>query len=193
MPDLKALTNRRMKSPNLSRGAIDLLGENGYSFKSKDGKVTIKRSNSFMGAIVLLFVTLFLSIPVFSAGAIYGVILIGGVVGAIVIRKIFFAKRSSLSIDLNNNTFTAIVGTYYQEDQPLTMISAITLQSQFIDEYTTAARNSVEEYLVSIRIQLITKEEVTLFQLKSEQSEPTDEVNEVYAMLENAVKGAKAA
>ncbi|WP_424962679.1 hypothetical protein [Ekhidna sp.] len=182
-----------MKSPNLSRGAIDLLGENGYSFKSKDGKVTIKRRNSYMGAIVLLFVTLFLSIPVFSAGAIYGVILIGGVVGAIVIRKIFFAKRSSLSIDLTNNTFTAIVGTYYQEDQPLTMISAITLQSQFIDEYTTAARNSVEEYLVSIRIQLITKEEVTLFQLKSEQSEPTEEVNEVYAMLENAVKGAKAA
>lgn len=182
-----------MKSPNLSRGAIDLLGENGYSFKSKDGKITIKRRNSYMGAIVLLFVTLFLSIPVFSAGAIYGVILISSVVGAIVIRKIFFAKRSSLTIDLNNNTFTAIVGTYYQEDQPLTMISAITLQSQFIDEYTTAARNSVEEYLVSIRIQLITKEEITLFQLKSDQSEPTEEVNEVYAMLENAVKGAKAA
>lgn len=182
-----------MKSPNLSRGAIDLLGENGYSFKSKDGKVTIKRRNSYMGTIVLLFVTLFLSIPVFSAGTIYGIILIGGVVGAIVIRRIFFAKKSSLTIDLNNNTFTAIVGTYYQEDQPLTMISAITLQSQFIDEYTTAARNSVEEYLVSIRIQLITKEEVTLFQLKSEQSEPTEEVNEVYGLLENAVKGAKAA
>ena len=90
-------------------------------------------------------------------------------------------------------TFTAIVGTYHQEDQPLTMISAITLHSQFVDEYTTAARNSVEEYLVSIRIQLITKEEVTLFNLKSDQSEPTEEINEVYTMLEDMVKRAKAA
>ena len=146
-----------------------------------------------MGAVVLIFVTLFLSIPVFSAGVIYGIILIGGVLGAILIARLYFAKKSSLSIDLNNNTFTAIVETYYQEDQPLSMISAITLQSKFIDEYTTAARNSIEEHLISIRIQLITKEEVTLFQFKSEHSEPSAEINEVYAMLENAVKGAKAA
>lgn len=96
-------------------------------------------------------------------------------------------------IDLNQNTFTAIIGTYYQEDQPLKMISAITLQSTFVDEYTTAARNSVEEYLISIRIQLITKEELTLFHLKSDQSEPTAEINEIYSLLEDSVKGAKAA
>lgn len=182
-----------MESPNLSRGAIDLLGENGYSFKSKDGKITIKHRVGYMGAIVLLFVTLFLAIPVFSAGIIYGVALIVVVVGFIIIKRLFFSKKSSLTIDLNNKTFTAIVGTYYQEDKPLTMISAITLQSTFIDEYTTAARNSIEEYLVSIRIQLITKEEITLFQLKSDQSEPTPEVNEVYSLLEDTVKNAKAA
>lgn len=182
-----------MKSPNLSQEAIDLLGENSYSFKSKEGKISIKRRSSYMGAIVLLFVTLFLSIPVFSAGVIYGVILIGGVLGAIIITKIYFSKKSSLTIDSNNNTFTAIVGTYYQEDQPLSMISAITLQSKFIDEYTTAARNSIEEYLISIRIQLITKEEITLFEFKSEHSEPSAQINEVYALLEDAVKGAKAA
>ncbi len=180
-----------MKSPNLSKGAVLLLEENGYSFKSKDGKVNIKRRSGFMGAIVLLFVTLFLSIPVFSAGTIYGVILIGGVLGAIMIRRIFFTQKSSLTIDLNQKTFTAIVGTYHQEDQSLKMISAIKLNSKFVDEYTTAARNSVEEYLVSIAIQLITKEEITLFHLKSEQSEPTAEVNELYEFLENVVKEAK--
>ena len=180
-----------MKSPNLSKGAVHLLEENGYSFKSKDGKIIIKRRSSYMGAIVLLFVTLFLSIPVFSAGTIYGVILIGGVLGAIIIRKIFFSQKSSLTIDLNQKTFTAIVGTYYQEDQSLKMISAIKLSSKFVDEYTTAARNSVEEHLISIAIQLITKEELTLFHLKSEQSEPTPEVNELYDLLENVVKNAK--
>jgi len=182
-----------MKSPNLSKGAIDLLEENNYSFKSKDGKVTIKRRYSYMGAFVLLFVTLFLSIPVFSAGTIYGVVLIGGVIGAIVIRRLFFTQKSNLTINLYSKTFTAIVGTYHQEDQPLKMISAITMHSQFVDEYTTAAKNSVEEYLVSIRIQLITKEELTLLQLKSNQSEPTEEINEIYAMLEGLVKEAKAA
>lgn len=180
-----------MKSPNLSKKAIDLLEENGYSFKSKDGKITIKHRSGYMGAIVLLFITLFLSIPVFSIGTIYGVILIGGVVGGIFIRKIYFAKKSSLTIDRNQNTFTAIIGTYYQEDQPLKMISSITLKSTFVDEYTTAARNSVEEYLISIKMQLITKEEIELFHLKSDQSEPTAEINEIYSLLEDSVKSAK--
>ncbi|SNS46652.1 hypothetical protein SAMN05421640_0266 [Ekhidna lutea] len=182
-----------MKSPNLSQRAIDLLGENGYSFKSRDGKIIIKHRTGIMGIVVLLFVTIFLSIPVFSAGVIYGVILIVGVIATIVIKRIFFSQKSSLTIDLENNTFTAIIGTYHQENQPLKMISTITLHSQFIDEYTTAARNSVEEYLISIRVQLITKEELTLFQLKSEQSEPTPEVNEVYSLLEESVKSAKVA
>ncbi len=181
-----------MQSPNLSRKAIDLLGENGYSFKSKDGIISIKKRSGFMGAIVLLFVTLFLSIPVFSAGTIYGLVLIGVVVGTIVIRRIYFAKRSSLQINLNTQKFTAKVGTYFQEDQPLGMISEIVLNSKFVDEYTTAARNSVEEYLISISIHLISKEQVTLFQIKSDQSEPTEEINEIYGLLENAVKQAKA-
>ena len=182
-----------MQSPNLSRKAIDLLGENGYSFKSKDGKISIKRRSGFMGPVVLLFVTLFLSIPVFSAGTVYGLTLIGVVVGAILIRRIYFAKKSSLEIDLNTKKFTAKVGTYYQEDQPLGIIAQITLNSKFIDEYTTAARNSVEEYLISISIHLISKEQVTLFQIKSDQSEPTEEINEIYNLLENTVKEAKAA
>ena len=182
-----------MKSPNLSKEAIRFLEENGYSFRSKDGKIIFKRRVAYMGAIVLLFVTLFLSIPVFAAGAIYGIILIGGVVGAIVIRRVYFTPKSNLLIDLNANTFTAIIGTYHQEDQSLKMISTITMESKFIDEYTTAARNSVEEHLISIKVQLITKEDVTLFQLKSEQSEPTKEINELYALLEDAVKSAKTA
>ena len=182
-----------MKSPYLSQKAIDLLGENGYSFKSKDNQIIIKHRVGIMGAVVLLFVTVFLSIPLFAAGIVYGVGLIACVLGVLIIRRIFFSNKSSLTINLDHKTFTAIVGTYHQEDQPLKMISAITLQSTFVDEYTTAARNSVEEYLVSIRIQLITKEEITLLQLKSDQSEPTDEVNEVYGLLEGTVKSAKAA
>ncbi|MEP1034045.1 hypothetical protein [Ekhidna sp.] len=183
-----------MKSPNLSREAIHFLEENGYSFRVKDGsKVIFKRRIAYMGAIVLLFVTLFLSVPVFAAGLVYGIFLLAGVLGAIMIKRIYFTKKSNLTIDLNAKTFTAIIGTYYQEDQSLKMISTITMESEFIDEYTTAARNSVEEYLISIKIHLITKEEVILFRLKSEQSEPTPEINEVYTLLEEAVKSAKAA
>lgn len=182
-----------MKSPNLSRNAIDVLEENGYSFRTKDSRILFKKRTGIMGAIVLLFITLFLAIPVFSIGIIYGIGLIGVVIGIILIRRIYFTQKSSLLIDFGEKTFTAIIGTYYQEDQPLKMISSISLQSKFVDEYTTAARNSVEEHLISIKMQLITKEEVTLFELKSEQSEPTAEINEIYSLLEQSVKEAKAA
>lgn len=180
-----------MKSPNLSKEAIHFLEENGYSFRLKDSKIVFKRRVGYMGAIVLLFVTLFLSIPLFSVGVIYGVLLFGGVLGAIMIRRIYFTKKSKLVIDLLEKTFTAIIDTYYQEDQSLKMISTITMESKFVDEYTTAARNSIEEYLISITIQLITKEDLVLFKLKSEQSEPTPEINELYGLLEEIVKSAK--
>ncbi len=180
-----------MISPNLSKEAVRFLEENGYSFRLKDNQIQFKRRIGYMGSIVLLFVTLFLSIPVFSVGVIYGIILIGGVIGAIMIRRIYFTKKSKLIIDLDANTFTAIIDTYYQEDQSLKMISTITMESKFIDEYTTAARNSVEEHLISIKVQLITKEILTLFRLKSDQSEPTPVINEIYALLEDVIKNAK--
>lgn len=181
-----------MKDHTLSREAHDVLEDNGYHFKSEDNIITIKHSSGIMGVVVLLIITLFLSIPVFSAGAIYGIGLIVIVVGFVMIKRIYFSKRSKLIIDKNKNTFSAIVGTYHEDDLPLGMISSIVLHSQYVDKYVTAARNEVEEHLISIKINLQTKEEVTLFQLKSEQSEPTDAINEIYAILEDAVKGAKA-
>ena len=182
-----------MESQTLSKKALNVLEDNGYHFESKNNVITIKHSSGIMGIIVLLIITVFLSIPLFSAGAIYGIGLIAAVFAYIMIRRIYFSTKTKLAIDKNQNTFTAKVGTYFQEDQPLTMISSIVLHSQFVDKYVTAARNEIEEYHIEIKIQLITKEEVTLFKLKSEHSEPTKEINEIYNLLEGAVKGAKAA
>ncbi|MEM7297632.1 MAG: hypothetical protein AAF391_05135 [Bacteroidota bacterium] len=182
-----------MKDLTLSKKANDVLEDNGYHFTEKDNVITIKHRSGIMGLVVLLIITLFLSIPLFSAGVIYGLGLIVLVIAIVFIRRFYFSKRSMLQIDTNKNTFSAKFGTYYEEDQPLSMISSMILHSQFVDKYVTAARNEVEEHLISIKIQLITKEEVTLFQLKSDQAEPTEGINEIYTLLEGTVKGAKAA
>lgn len=182
-----------MKKQPLSKDAIHLLAENGYKFKPNESGVSFKRSPGVMGAIVLMIITLFASIPFFAAGVIYGVGLIFIVIGGIVIRRIYFSDHSRFNVDNARNTFSAKIGTYFQDDQPLSMISTIVLHSQFVDEYVTAARNSVEEHLISIRIQLMNKEEITLFKLKSDKSEPSSEINEIYHFLEKSIKLAKAA
>ena len=182
-----------MKKQSLSKKAVLILEENGYKLKWNESVISFKRSPGFMGAIVLLIIALFGSIPLFAAGIGFGLGLIALTLGGIFVRRMYFSDRSSFKVDTMQKTFTAKIGTYYQEDQPLSMISTIALHSQFIDEYVTAARNSVEEYLISIRIQLINKEEITLFKLKSEQSEPSSEINEIYQFLEDSVKVAKAA
>ena len=182
-----------MQKQPLSRKAIDVLAENGYKFQSNQNGVTFKRSPGIMGAVVVMIITLFASIPLFAAGLIYGIGLIAGVLGALIIRGVYFSDRSSFKLNRAQNTFSAKVGTFHQDDKPLTMISTIVLHSQFIDEYVTAARNSVEEHLISIGIQLMNKEEITLFKLKSDQSEPSKEINELYRFLEDSVKVAKAA
>jgi len=182
-----------MQKQPLSRKAIDVLAENGYKFQSTQNSASFRRSPGIMGGIVIMIITLFASIPVFAAGVLYGAGLIAAVLGAIIIRRIYFSDRSSFQLDREQKTFSAKVGTFHQEDKPLKMISTIVLHSQFIDEYVTAARNSVEEHLISIGIQLMNKEEITLFKLKSDQSEPTKEINELYHFLEESVKMAKAA
>lgn len=182
-----------MPNQLLSRNAIDVLAENGYKFKISESVTSFKRSPGIMGAIVIMIITLFASIPLFASGIIYGIGLIASVLGAIIIYRIYFSDHSRFNVNNSQKTFSAKIGTYYQDDQPLTMISSIVLHSQFIDEYVTAAKNSVEEHLISIRIQLMNKEEITLFKLKSGQSEPSQEINEIYQFLEKTVKLAKAA
>ena len=182
-----------MQKQSLSKKAIDTLAENGYKLKSNETTVSFRRSPGIMGAIVILIITLFASIPLFAAGIAFGIALLGAVLGAILIQRVYFSDHSSFKVNSNENTFSARIGTYYQEDQPLSMISTIVLHSQFIDQYVTAARNSVEEHLISIRIQLMNREEITLFKLKSSQSEPSREINEIYQFLEESVKLAKAA
>ncbi len=182
-----------MKQQLLSQEALDVLEENGYRFKAKGSQVSIIRSPGVMGAIVVMIIALFASIPIFSLGAVYGVGFILAVLAVIILRRVYFSDRSNFLMNQESKTFSAKIGTYYEDDQPMTMISSIVLHSQFIDQYVTAARNSVEEHLISIRIQLITKEDITLLKLKSEHAEPTAAINEIYHFLEDAVKDSKVA
>ena len=180
-----------METYSLSKKALDVLEDNGYHFRIKDNVMTVKHSSGVMGIIVLGIITLFLSIPLFSAGLIYGIGLFVLVIGYIVIRRVFFSSKSKLVIDKNDNTFTMKAGTYFEENQPLKMISSISLKSSFVDKYVTAARNEMEEHLIEIKVELISKEKLTVFKLKSDQSEPTKEINEIFSLIESAVKEAK--
>ena len=181
-----------MKNRPLSKSAREVLAENGYKFYSNETGVWFKRSPGVMGAIVIMIITFFVSLPFFSAGIPYGIGIIACVLAGIIIRRVYFSDKSSFRVNQLQKTFSAKVGTYFQENQPLSLISTIVLHSQFVDEYVTAARNSVEEHLISIRVQLMNKEEITLFKLKSEQSEPSRAINEIYQFLEASVKLAKA-
>jgi len=89
---------------------------------------------------------------------VFGIGLIAAVAGGVFVRRVYFSKKSMLQIDTDQKTFTGKFGTYYQEDQPLSMIDSIELHSKFVDKYMTAARNEVEEHQISIKIHLITKE-----------------------------------
>ena len=147
-----------MDSYSLSQKAIDVLEDNGYHFNSKNNIITIKHSSGIMGIIVLGIITAFVSIPLFAAGAVYGIGLFVVVVGYVMIRRVFFSSKSKLVINKVNDTFSMKAGTYFEEDQPLTMISAISLKSSFVDKYVTAARNEMEEHLIEIKVELISKQ-----------------------------------
>lgn len=181
-----------MKDSPFSKKTRHMLEDNGYSFRKNESIYTFKHtSGAALGVIVLagfvgLFNILFIIInPI--PGIIAFLMLI--IATTTVVKKL--VGKTLIQIDVKDKTFMVNTRVYSCNWSSIDSINEIMLKSKYVDEYASAFKNTSEEHLITIGLNLDAHGVVQLFKFSSDYAEPSREINEVYSFLENTFKDKK--
>lgn len=70
-------------------------------------------------------------------------------------------------------------------------INEMSLRSKYVDEYTSAFKNTSEEHQITIELNINGHGVVQVFKFSADYAEPSKEINEVYAFLEDVLNSNK--
>lgn len=178
-----------MKSP-LSKEAVDLLYDNGYRINLSSSKITIKRPYNYIGAFIILFIFSMLALPLFDYSYWLGAMIFALLVVSIFLHRNLISKASSITINLENGKIT-IDSKNGKRWFTTWYIRNLFIKSNFKSEYTSSFKNTSQEFLVVVGVQLKSGESIDFLYLLSDYQEPTDTMNEVHHFLESALSKKK--
>lgn len=169
----------------LSQKALDFLSDNGYKFQSKNQAISFSKPRDMTWLILLAgfigIIELIINIRSIPTG-----VLICGVLGVITYAIIRSVKRKPFfMIDFMNKKATYVLS----KDEVFDLIgkvSGINTQSQFTGNYTSAMKETNEEYSIAINLKMGKSEQLALFRFKADYQHP-DEVKEIVSKLKEAL------
>jgi hypothetical protein len=179
-----------MKDSTFSKKTHHMLEDNGYSYKYIESICQFNRSSS--AAIGVIGVAAFIAVIivlVIVLDPLYGILaMLLLILGTFGIVKTL-VNKPFLLINSDHKTFAIDLPEYNRGWNPVNKVASITLKSKFVSEYTSAFKETSEEHLVTIHLNLDSGRNIMLFKFSSDYAEPTPEINEVYSFLENSFKG----
>jgi ABC-type protease/lipase transport system fused ATPase/permease subunit len=179
-----------MKDSTFSKKTRHMLEDNGYSFRHNESIYTFKHSSgAAIGVIVVAAMVAIFNIVFIVIHPIPGLIAFGLLIVATITVVKKLVGKTLIMIDNKDKTFTINTPTYSRGRHAFETVLAITLKSKYVDEYTSAFKNTSEEHLVTIHLNLDSGRNIMLFKFSSDYAEPTPEINEVYSFLKNSFKG----
>ncbi len=170
----------------LSKGAIELMKENGYRWKTDSGVLTFERSADSKAFIIVLAV--FLSIGLIIIGNFVPLfsLLIIILVWWIAYHQIRKRQKSSIfKLDFRKKCFE--IDGYRR---PIADITNLHLHSVFVDEYTSAHKGTSKEYEISIEL-VTQKEGFKVLSFRSDNEKPHPEVHEIFERIKTMLKASK--
>ena len=178
---------REKANIDLSKKAREVLRENDYHIQARAGEIMIRRKSFTRFFIILL--TSFLTLGMIVIGQLvplFGLILL------ILIWVIAFVqfrntpKNTTSIINLGNNNFQ-----FQEHRYSVKHISTVNIMSELIDEYASAEKETNEEYLLSISLEIKDGQSFKVFALHSDYREPTQEILEIFEWLKKLLKTSK--
>lgn len=160
----------------LSGKTIDLLNENGYKVVINENIINIHQSGSTRTLIIslgLFFCTISLALiavtPLFSF--LWFLIFLSATVYQYKREK----GKSTVTFNLEKQFISC--GNFQSQ---MSAIKSIELHSEYVDEYTSACKETSEEHHITISMKLDPHYRINLLILKSDYSEPSSEILETY-------------
>ncbi|MEM7297631.1 MAG: hypothetical protein AAF391_05130 [Bacteroidota bacterium] len=176
-----------MKKHTLSKKSIELLEDHGYKVRIGNHAITIKKRYDYIGPIILFFLYALVALPLFNYSFWLGSLIFMLLVLGVYLHRNLLSKASTLKfsipdsrIDIKSRRDSRWFTYWY--------VNNLFISSKFKSEYTSAFKNTSEEYLVVIGAELKSGEVVDFIHLLSDYKEPNEQMNEVYHFIEGVLK-----
>ncbi len=168
-----------MKEYTLSKKAIELLEDNGYRYRKKDRTITIKRPYDYVGPGILFFLFALVALPLFSIYYWLGALIFSLLVVGVYLHRNLISKASTLSINPREGNME-YVDKKGRVKFTFWYIRNLFIKSKFKSEYSSAFKNTSQEFIVTLGIETRSRQFMDLLYLKSDYQEPSEEMNEIH-------------
>ncbi|MEM6642341.1 MAG: hypothetical protein AAF616_05135 [Bacteroidota bacterium] len=176
-----------MKNYTLSQPAVAMLEDNGYKVRVSDKLIIIKKPYDFIAPGILFFLYAVVALPLFGFSYWLGAgVFILLVVGVFLHRNLL-SKASTLKLytrdnklEINNKGGKIWFSFWY--------VRNLFIRSKFKSEYTSAFKETSQEFVVTLGVELRSKQTVDLLQMSSDYKEPSEQINEVHDLFRDVLR-----
>lgn len=165
-----------------------MLDKNGYLLRVSGSTISFTKSRDLNWLVILIGFICTLLIIGFIRTPISGLIICGSLVSLSWLIVLLTRKKPFFELNLSNQRFRHHEFTTLQ---PMGNITEISAQTNFESEYTSAFKETSEEYSVKLKLTLNSGVQLNLFKLSSDYKELPPEIEEFYNYLKTLITLAK--
>ena len=171
-----------MKNYSLSKAAIEMLEDNGYRVKVTDKLITFKKPYDYVGPAILFFLYVLVALPLFGYSYWLGAGIFILLVVGVYLHRNLVSKASTLKLYTRDNKleFKNREGKRWFS---FWYVRNLYIRSKFKSEYTSAFKNTSQEFIVTIGVEFRSRQSMDLIYMSSDYKEPSEEMNEVHHLF----------
>jgi len=176
-----------MKNYTLSKKAVEMLEDSGYRVKITDKLITFKKPYDYVGPAILFFLFALIALPLFGYNYWLGTGIFITLVLAVYLHRNLLSKASTLKLFTRENKLE-----FKNRDGKVWFsfwyVRNIYIRSKFKSEYSSAFKNTTQEFIVSLGVELRSKQTKDLLFMTSDYQEPSIEMNEIHDLFMDALR-----
>lgn len=185
-PNYHPMNTLSNSSAALSLRSIDLLATNGYKSKFNERLIQFKRDYDFIGPFILFFLFAIISLPLFDYSYWLGTGIFITLVVGVYLHNQLISKKSTINIDSENQRIE-VKNRFGTNWFLFEEVDSVFIKSKYNGTFTSADKQTNEEYDVTVGVTLKQGKNLNLFFYKSDFSEPTKEIIEVHDYLKSVL------
>ena len=171
-------------SVSLSLGSLDLLAFNGYQSKIDERLIQFRRKYDFIGPFILFFLFAIVALPIFDFSYWLGTGIFVILVVGVYVHHQLMSKKATINIDAANEQIE-VKNRFGKNQFSFQQIEGVFIKSTYNGTFTSADKQTNEEYDITVGVSLETEQHIDLFFYKSDFREPNEEIMEVHNYLKS--------
>lgn len=164
-----------------------MLEDNGYRVKVTDRLITFKKPYDYVGPAILFFLFAIVALPLFGFNYWLGAGIFIALVLGVYLHRNLLSKASTLKLFTRDNKLE-LTNKDGKRWFSFWYVRNLSLHSKFKSEYSSAFKNTSQEFIVTIGAELRSRQSLELLYMKSDYKEPSEEMQEVHDLFRDVLR-----